>query len=251
MQLASFGLLAGAALVGGAINSVAGGGSFLTFPALIFAGVPPISANATNNAAMWVGVLGSARGFKEEIRQHRRLIWAPVAVSLVGSLLGAMLLLKTPAAVFERLIPYLLFFATVVFAASPLFTKPHDGTARAHSPWQLVVQFFVSVYGGYFGAGMGILMLAILAFSGLPNMNAMNGIKNVLSVVINGIALVPFIIAGIVVWPVALTMAVFSVTGGYFGSRLFRLIPSALTRAIVIAIGAAMTLYFFAKTLHG
>ncbi|MDQ2871625.1 MAG: sulfite exporter TauE/SafE family protein, partial [Candidatus Eremiobacteraeota bacterium] len=159
------------------MNSVAGGGSFLTFPTMIFAGMPPIAANATNNTAMWVGVLGSARGYKEEIAAQRGILLPAAIVSVVGALLGAILLLRTPAGVFQRLIPYLLLFATVVFALSPYFTKPKAGTARAHSPLQLALQFAVSVYGGYFGAGVGILMLAILGFSRLPSMNAMNGVK--------------------------------------------------------------------------
>jgi hypothetical protein len=240
--------LAGVALLGGAINSVAGGGSFLTFPTLIFAGVPAISANATNNTAMWVGVLGSARGYREEIRAHRGILLPAILVSLAGALIGAVLLLKTPPTIFERLIPYLLLFATVVFALSPYFTKPHDGgRARSHSPIALALQFLVAIYGGYFGAGMGILMLAILGFSGLPNMNAMNGIKNALAIVINGVAIVPFFIAGVINWPLALLMAVFATAGGYLGSRLFRRVPSKVTRVIVIAIGVAMTAYFFLR----
>lgn len=231
-------------MLGGAINSVAGGGSFITFPTLIFMGVPPISANATNNAAMWVGVLGSARGYKREIREHRKVLLAPALLSVIGALIGSLLLLRTPPTLFERLIPYLLLFATVVFALSPLFTRERYGV-RHHSPVQLVLQFAVSVYGGYFGAGIGILMLAILAFSGLPNLNAMNGIKNALSIVINGVALVPFIVAGIVNWPIAVLMAIFALVGGYTGSRLFRLVPSLITRGVVIAIGIAMTSYFF------
>ena len=250
MNLDHSAALACAALVAGAINSVAGGGSFITFPTLIFMGVPPISANATNNTAMWVGNIGSARGYKEEVRQYRRLLLPAAIVSLTGSLFGALLLLHTPPAVFERLIPFLLLFATIIFAASPYFVRQHDEGARSHSPVQLAIQLAVSVYGGYFGAGMGILMLAILGFSGLPNINAMNAVKNVLSVVINGVALIPFVFARIIDWPVALLMAVFAVLGGYLGSRLFRLVPSNITRLIIIAIGVGMTAYFFIKTFH-
>ncbi len=235
-----------AALVGGAINSVAGGGSFLTFPALIFAGVPAIPANATNNTAMWLGVIASARGYREEVRAHRHMLVAASIVSLFGGLIGALLLLHTPPKIFERMIPWLLLFATVVFALSPLVTKRRD-TAHPHTPFQLVVQFFIAIYGGYFGAGMGILMLAVLSFSGLPNMNAANGLKNVLSVVINGTALVPFIIAGIIVWKIALLMAVFTMIGGYAGSRFFRRVPSQITRVVVLCIGVAMSTYFFVR----
>lgn len=239
-------ILLAAAFVGGAINSVAGGGSFLTFPALLFSGVPAIPANATNNTAMWMGVMASARGYREEIRTYRSVIVPAMLVSLIGSLGGAVLLLHTPPKIFEHMIPWLLLFATVVFAASPLLTR-HAAPRGVHSPWQLAAQFAVSIYGGYFGAGMGILMLAILSFSALPSMNAMNGVKNLLSIVINGVAILPFFIAGAINWPIALFMAVFSMTGGYAGARLFRRVPSRITRAIVLVIGAGMSAYFFAK----
>ncbi len=233
-----------AAFFAGAMNSVAGGGSFLSFPALVFAGVPPIPANATNNAAMWVGTFGSARAYWPDVKPHKRLLYSVLAVSSIGALIGALLLLMTPAAAFNRLIPWLLLFATVVFALSPLLTKTHDGDPK-HQGWQLIVQFFVSIYGGYFGAGMGILMLAVLSFSGLPSFNATNGMKNVLSVAINGVALVPFVIARIVDWPFAVMMALTALLGGYMGARFFRRVPGTIARAIVIAIGITMTLVFF------
>jgi uncharacterized membrane protein YfcA len=239
------------------MNSVAGGGSFVSFPSLVFAGVPPISANATNNAAMWVGQIGSAHGYREEVAAHRSIFRAAVAVSIVGALIGAILLLVTPQRLFERLIPCLLLFATLVLAISPYLSGCHpersaersDARSRRarHAPWQLVVQFFVAVYGGYFGAGMGIIMLAVLAFSRLPTFNAQNAIKNVLSVAINGVALIPFIAARIVDWRFAVPMAVIALAGGYCGARFFRRVPQGVSRAIVIAIGAAMTIVFFIK----
>lgn len=236
-----------AAFVAGAMNSVAGGGSFLSFPALVFAGVPPISANATNNAAMWVGTLGSARGYREEVRANRSLLLPVVSVSIAGSLIGACLLLVTPQAIFERLIPWLLLFATVVFAASPLFRR-ETGAAPRHAPWQIAVQFVVAIYGGYFGAGMGILMLAVLAFSGLPTFNAQNAIKNVLAVSINGVALVPFVAARIIDWRFALPMAVIALIGGYLGARFFRRVPQRVARTVVVLIGTVMTVVFFLRT---
>jgi uncharacterized membrane protein YfcA len=236
-----------AAFAAGAMNSVAGGGSFLSFPALVFAGVPPISANATNNAAMWVGTLGSARGYREEIREHRSLLRPVVIASVAGSLLGATLLLITPQALFEDLIPWLLLFATALFAANPLLVRRTGGPAR-HAAWQIVAQFGVAVYGGYFGAGMGMLMLALLAFSGLPNFNAQNAIKNVLAAIINGVALVPFLLARIVDWRFAIPMSVLALLGGYCGARLFRRVPQPISRAIVIVVGIAMTTVFFARS---
>lgn len=228
------------------MNSVAGGGSFLSFPALVFAGVPAISANATNNAAMWVGTLGSARGYREEIAEHRALLRPVVTVSLVGSLIGACLLLITPPTLFERLIPWLLLFATLIFALSPRLTRGMPASSR-HARWQIFVQFAVAIYGGYFGAGQGILILAVLAFSGLPNFNAQNAIKNALTVSINGVAVIPFILARIIDWRFAIPMAAVALLGGYFGARFFRRVPQHISRAVVVAIGATMTLVFFIK----
>jgi hypothetical protein len=229
------------------MNSVAGGGSFLSFPSLVFAGVPPISANATNNAAMWVGQIGSTHGYREEVAAHRSVFVPAIVVSVVGALIGAILLLYTPPRTFERLIPWLLLFATLVFAVSPFLKRQNVAQIPRHAPWQVAVQFFVAIYGGYFGAGMGIVMLAILAFSGLPNFNAQNAIKNGLSVVINGVALVPFIVARIIDWRFAIPMALIALAGGYFGARFFRRLPQNLSRAIVVVIGAAMTIVFFVR----
>ncbi len=238
-----------AAFIAGAMNSVAGGGSFLSFPALLFAGVPAISANATNNAAMWVGTIGSARGYREEVAAQRHLLLPLVSVSIAGSLIGACLLLSTPQTLFERLIPWLLLFATTVFAISPRLTRGVR-SAPSHAPWQIAVQFVVAIYGGYFGAGMGIVMLALLAFSGLPNFNAQNAIKNVLSVAINGVALVPFVIARAVDWRFAVPMALIALLGGYFGARFFRRVPQPISRALVVAIGTTMTMVFFLRTFR-
>lgn len=235
-----------AAFVGGAMNSMAGGGSFLSFPALIFAGVPAISANATNNAAMSIGMFGAAHGYREEIALHRRALVPIVSVSVVGSLLGACLLLVTPPIVFERMIPFLLLFATVLFAASPWLTK-RTANPKGHGPWYLLAQFAVAIYGGYFGAGQGIMMLAVLAFSGLPNFHAQNAIKNVTAIWINGVALIPFIIARVVDWRYAVPMAALALIGSYVAARLFRKLSHTVARGLVITIGVTMTLVFFLK----
>jgi len=228
------------------MNSIAGGGSFLSFPALILAGVPAIPANATNNTAMSVGMIGGARAYWGDVRPHKRMLYAMLGISVVGSLLGAVLLLVTPPAAFNRLIPWLLLFATLVFAASPWLSKPRGGRPE-HQTWQFIAQFAVAVYGGYFTAGIGILMLAILEFSGLPTFNATNGMKNVLSVAINGFAIIPFVIARIIDWGYAIPMAVLALAGGYVGAYLFRRIPAAYGRWTVIAIGAIMTVVFFLR----
>jgi uncharacterized membrane protein YfcA len=234
------------ALVAGVMNAAAGGGTFLSFPALIAAGVAPIPANATSAAALWVGNLGGARGYQTELREQRGLIAPVFLVSLAGGLAGAVLLVHTPSRIFERMIPWLLLFATVVFAVSPMLVRRKAGAPR-HATWQLVAQFLVAVYGGYFGAGMGILMLAILSFTGFPNFNAANAVKNLLSVAINGIALVPFVFARLIDWRFALPMAMVALIGGYGGVRVLRRVPSAYARAVVIAIGIGMTVVFFRR----
>ena len=237
----------GAAFVAGAMNTIAGGGSFVSFPALILAGVPPIPANATNSAAMWVGMWGGARAYWGDVRPHKRMLYPMFVISTFGAILGATLLLLTPPATFSRAIPWLLLFATAVFAASPLLARMHDGGDPAHRWWQYVAQFAVAVYGGYFTAGIGILMLALLAFSGLPSFNATNGMKNVLSVAINGFSLLPFLIARVIDWHYAIPMAVVALVGGYVGAHLFRRVPPIYGRVCVIAIGALMTALFFLR----
>ena len=219
----------------------------MAFPALVLSGVPPIVANATNSAALWVGTVASARGYRREIAEHRHILMRVAEVSIAGGVVGALLLLRTPAHVFTKLIPYLLLLATGVFAVSPYLTRPSPNV-RQHSYVQLAAQFLVSIYGGYFGAGIGILMLAILAFSGLPSFNAMNGVKNILAMCINGVALIPFLIAGIIWWPQAALMASGAVVGGYFGARIGRRVAAPHLRAFVIAVGAIMTVYFFIRT---
>ncbi len=196
---------------------------------------------------MWLGGLASARGYREEIRTYRSVVVPALVVSVLGSTGGALLLLHTPQRTFERLIPWLLLFATVVFALSPLLARSRERRPALHSPLQLIVQFVISIYGGYFGAGMGILMLAVLSFSGLPNMNAMNGVKNLLAIAVNGVAVIPFFIAGVINWPIALLMAVFAMLGGYLGARFFRKLPSIYSRSLVLTIAACMTAYFFFK----
>lgn len=195
---------------------------------------------------MWVGNVGGARGFAPELREHRSFLAPVLAVSVVGSVIGAILLIKTPSPVFTRMIPWLLLFATALFTFSPLLVRRKSHPPR-HAPWQLAAQFVVAVYGGYFGAGMGILMLAILAFAGFASVNAANAVKNVLSVAINGVALIPFIFARLIDWRFAVPMAVVSLIGGYVGARLFRRLPAIYARCIIIAIGVTMTVIFFRR----
>jgi uncharacterized membrane protein YfcA len=220
-----------------------------SFPALILAGVPPITANATNNTAMWVGTVASANAYREERRPYLRRMPPSLVVSLVGSLGGAILLLHTPPSFFEQLVPWLLLFAMVVFIASPWLKRDAHVTGdHVHDPWQLGLQFLVAIYGGYFGAGIGYLMLALLAFSGLPNMHVMNSIKNLMAVCINGVAIIPFAFAHIIDWKLAIIMAIAAMLGGHWGSQLGRRLPSRIVRGFVIVAGVTMTAWFFYRT---
>lgn len=246
MDVALLALFTLAAAAGGALNAVAGGGSFLTFPALLFGGVPPIPANATSAVALWPASLSSAVGYREELRGQRRLLGPLLAVSLVGGLGGALLLLVTPQHLFRALVPWLLLAATLVFALGPALNR-RLRARDLHLPLKgaVLVQFAVATYGGYFGGGMGIMMLAAFSAMGMEDVHAMNGLKVVLGAALNGIAIVAFVVAGIIVWPAALAMLAGSIAGGYGGARLAKRVSPARVRVFVVLVGAALTAYFF------
>jgi uncharacterized membrane protein YfcA len=243
-----------AAIIAGIINSVAGGGSFLTFPALLFAGVPAIPANATNTAAVWPGTVASAFAYRNELDgEARRILASLAAVCLIGSLLGAYILLHTPPATFVRLIPWLLLCATIIFAASGKITEWSRGRLRGKTrsmAWTIggmALQLIISIYVGYFGAGAGILILALLALMGLENIHAMNGMKTILVSIANGVALAAFIWHGIVVWPEAILMLIGALIGGYGGAHLARRVKQVYVKRAVVVIGLAMSAYFFVR----
>lgn len=248
--------LAIAAILAGAMNAVAGGGTVLTFPALIFFGMPAIQANATSTFALLVGMVGSVYGYRRRIPAVRPILTRLTPVSLVGGLIGAILLTLTHEETFESAVPWLLLFATVLFLANPLFRRfvqrsPAGSAADLVQGNRLVFaagfQLAVAVYGGYFGAGIGILMLASLAILGLADIHDCNAVKTVLGAMINLIAAVYFIGAGLVIWPQALVMTVASTLGYFAGAHYSQMIPQAAVRAIVIAIGLGISLYLFAR----
>ena len=248
-------LVALAAAGGGAINSIAGGGTLLTFPALIGLGVPSVVANATSTLALWPGSLASFWGYREAIQPIRRwwLHWA--VPSLAGGVTGALLLIVTPEARFSTLVPWLIWGATALFLLQrPIlaWVGAHTGTnaeaERSAPPLRfLVYQFGVAVYGGYFGAGAGILMLAAFEMMGLRNIHAMNGLKNWCGLNINAIAVAVFVVTGIIIWPIALTMAIGAMAGGAIGSRLAQRVGQVWVRRAVIAIGVGSGIATFVK----
>ncbi|MGO9240899.1 MAG: sulfite exporter TauE/SafE family protein [Bryobacteraceae bacterium] len=242
-----------AAFAAGAINSVAGGGTLISFPTLIWLGLNSVTANATNTVAIWPGSLGGMWGFRRELRTARARMLALIVPSLIGGLTGAWLLRFTPPAIFDRLVPFLILFATLLFMAQEAVQRLlNTAAAVQHRSWKwlagaLVFQLFVGLYGGYFGAGIGILMLAALAIIGLTDIHQMNGLKNLFALAINGIAAVYFIVYGMVYWPYALLMAVGAIAGGIFGSGLARKAGRTTVRRIVVAIGFGMAISLFLK----
>ena len=243
-----------AAVLAGALNAVAGGGSFLSFPALLFVGVPPISANTTSTAALLPGVFASISGYREDFPKAAKFVAWLSAASLIGGLAGAVLLLRTPEADFKRLIPYLLGFATLTFVLSKRLSEwmgRDEHQVAAPSPRALAglsaAQLVISVYGGYFGGGIGILMLATLGLMGMRNIHAMNAVKTVLAAIINTVSFVTFVFARNIVWPYAAVMIVGSTIGGYFGARYVRRFDQSLVRGFITAVGIVMTVYFFVR----
>lgn len=252
MTLATYGLLFVAAAIGGAINSVAGGGSFVAFPALLFAGVPAVPANATNTIALWPGSVASAVAYRRELRDVRRELVPLGAASLVGGVAGSILLLRTSDHTFVLLIPWLLLFATMLFSFGGVVTRRlrtgADGRTQTSLGIAIAAQLFIGVYGGYFGGGIGIMMLAVLSLLGMTDIHRMNSLKAVLGTLVNGVAVVAFVIAGAVAWAPGGVMIVGGVVGGYAGAAIARQVDPGLVRKLVLAVAWSMTGYFFLRT---
>jgi uncharacterized protein len=244
-------LLFVAAVLAGTMNSVAGGGSFFSFPALIFTGVLPIPANATNTVAVWPGSVASVFSYWKRLPRSGRVMGPLITISLVGGVVGAVVLLHTPQATFMTLVPYLFGLATLLFAFGKGLTRRLGQVFKRSGPpsWPIIVgltgvQFFIALYGGFFGGGMGILMLAMLEMMHIDDIHTMNGLKAILGTAINGAAVVTFIAARQVVWPQGILMIVGAVAGGYGGAHYAQKIDPRWVRASVICVGTGMTLYF-------
>lgn len=244
-----------AALVAGGINSVAGGGSFISFPSLLFLGIPPVNANATNTVALWPGQPASVWAYRAELSKIPRSAVIPLTVTgIIGGVGGAYVLLITPQQTFMRLVPWLLLIATVIFAMSGRITRwVRQRTSHQHGEFAtgrgVVLQLFIAFYIGYFGAGAGILILAMLALLGMDHIHAMNALKAWLTTVSNGVAMVLFVFSHAVYWPEAVLMIVASVMGGYFGAYFAQKTKPEHVKIIVIVIGFVLTAYFFAKQI--
>ncbi|EDY18249.1 protein of unknown function DUF81 [Chthoniobacter flavus Ellin428] len=248
--------LVASATAAGAINAIAGGGTLLTFPTLLLCGTPPIVANATSTLALVIGTTGSIFGFRQYIAAIKKWLVRFVPVSLVGGWLGSWLLTHTSDKFFARLVPFLILFATVLFLAQNLFRQmakreaatPHKGQTGL---WVAIVfQFAVAVYGGYFGAGIGILMLASLGFLGLSNIHEMNALKNVLGSLINLVAAVVFTCSGLIDWQKMGIMTVGALAGYWLGAHYSQRLPQIAVRRLITGIGFAMSAVTFWKQFH-
>jgi uncharacterized membrane protein YfcA len=247
-----------AALLAGAINAVAGGGSFVTFPTLMFIGVPAKFANATNTVAVWPGQVASIGAYRRQLeRLSRKTVLPLVATCVVGGVIGAWTLLKTPESIFVWLVPWLILAATLIFMMSGRLTRwmRRRTAAGEHHEFNtgrgVVLQLFIACYIGYFGAGAGILILAMLALLGMEDIHSMNALKAVLTTIANGVAMVIFVVTPhAVYWPQAILMVVGSMLGGYFGGHFAQKARPEHVRMIVIGIGFVLSVYYFAKQLH-
>lgn len=258
-SVASLVAIAAVSAVGSAANAVAGGGTLLTFPALIALGVPPVAANATSTVALWPGTISSMLGYRRELAGARSWAVRFAVPSILGGVVGAALLLLTSEKRFAALVPWLVFGATILFAVQKPVVRwlLSRGTVRAPHVYGnelapptiglLIAQFVVAIYGGYFGAGAGIVMLAALGFMGLTNIHQMNGLKNWGAVCFNGVAALIFVLMGLVNWPIAIAMAIGATVGGYATAGIARRAPQAVVRGIVTAIGFGASVWLFIK----
>src|SRR5215471_12185556 len=234
------------------MNAVAGGGSFVAFPALLFTGIAPVPANATNTLSLWVGTTASGGAYRNRLKIPRRVLVPLLIMSFIGGLTGALLLIKTPAQTFLRVIPWLMLAATLLFAfgrhltgrfAAGISHEANKGALAGASFFELLV----AIYGGYFGGGIGIMNLAMFAALGMTDIHEMNALKIVLVAVINGVAAVTFIATDSIVWPQALVMIVGASLGGYASAHYAPKLPQSLVRAMIITLGVGMTIYFFLR----
>lgn len=244
------------AFLAGAINSVAGGGTLVSFPVLLALGLPSVVANATSTAGIWPGTVGSIWGFRRELRRaDARMFWL-VIPSVVGGAVGATLLRSTPSALFDRLAPFLVLFASLLFtlrASVQRWLKARKGSGHPRASWVVLAVLFqlaVGVYGGYFGAGISIVMLSLLGILGMTDMLEMSGLTSLFSFFINGVAIAFFIAAKIVLWPFAVVMAIGALVGGYGAAGVARRVGGPVVRRFVIGVGFTMSAVLFLRMLR-
>ena len=248
MTIFELSLLASASFIAGIINSIAGGGSFLTFPALVFTGVPTIAANATSAVAVFPGYLSGALGFAKELKEYpKSKFLLLITLSIMGGIGGSLLLLITPASVFSYIIPWLLGFATLLFAFGDFVAKWAKKNSNSNGFLGNLTTLIVCIYGGYFNGGLGIILLALFSTLGMRDIHLMNGLKNIMSFALSAASVVTFAIAGIVFWQQAIIMMIAATIGGYFGVVVARKLSKDTIRMIIVIIGLIMTVIFGIK----
>ncbi|MDC0504751.1 sulfite exporter TauE/SafE family protein [Amylibacter sp.] len=248
MTIFELSLLASASFIAGIINSIAGGGSFLTFPALVFTGVPTIAANATSAVAVFPGYLSGALGFAKELKEYpKSKFLLLITLSIIGGIGGSLLLLITPASVFSYIIPWLLGFATLLFAFGDFVAKWAKKNSNSNGFLGNLTTLIVCIYGGYFNGGLGIILLALFSTLGMRDIHLMNGLKNIMSFALSAASVVTFAIAGIVFWQQAIIMMIAATIGGYFGVVVARKLSKDTIRMIIVIIGLIMTVIFGIK----
>jgi hypothetical protein len=231
----------------GAMNALAGGGTFFSFPALLAAGLAPITANATNSVALWPASLASVLAYRRELLSHQQQLPAMVVRAALGGAIGAGLLLITTQQTFAQLIPWLLLAATLIFALAPrIRPRLKRPNASRPTPGAQLFQLLVAIYGGFFGAGMGIVMIAAIALQGVEEMHEIQALKNLLSAVIYTVAALTFVVSGAVSWPHLVVTALAASLGGYAATYLARQLPVSWLRRFVLFVGTALTCYYFA-----
>jgi hypothetical protein len=240
-----YSLIIAAGLLGGALNAIAGGGSFITLPALLLAGLSPITANATGTVALLPGYMASAWRFRHAIRTVPNSIWRYVVVAATGGLIGACILRFTGNNLFQQLIPWLMLVATLAFIGGPALQQKLQNHTGHNSFQQDGILLCICIYGGYFNGGVGIMLLAGLSIVTVASLHAMNGIKSLMSAILTLIASVVYVVSGLVDLTFLLTMSLAAVVGGHYGAALSYRIPQSLLRILIIAIGLIMTLLFF------
>ncbi len=250
MTASEWTLLALGGFGAGAMNAIAGGGTFISFPALLAIGLPPVTANASNSVALWPASLASAWAYRRELARYRQHLPRLTLAAFVGGALGGGLLLVTSNALFARLVPWLLLTATLLFALAPRINRWLEARRRAGPRQALgwggtLFQLLVSVYGGFFGAGMGIVMIAAIAMQGIEDLNEINALKNWLSAVIYSVAALTFTLGGAVSWPHTLVVLLAAAVGGYLAGYVARRLPAIWLRRFILLVGTALTLYYF------
>jgi uncharacterized protein len=256
LSLREIALLFVAGVLAGIMNAVAGGGTFLTFPALVFTGIPSVAANQTSTIAVFPGQVASFWAYRNILAAERRTVLVLGLTSLIGGAMGAVILLNLSSSSFDRLVPWLLLFATLAFAFGNRIRRrlgwrlvSQSGDEIAWSPLlkAACIQLVIGIYGGFYGAGAGILELAVLDMLGIENIHLANALKVILTTAFNALALVIFVAVGKIFWREALIVGAATITGGYGGAWVAQRLPQFWVRLFVIAVGATMTLYFFLR----